>query len=220
MIRINLLAVERERTKKRGASSGAGISMIPAAQRVTVGASLILLATVLGLGWWFWYLHSKSTRIDQDIVRGEAELAQLKSVLTQVQTFEARKAQLQKRVTLIEELRKGQQGPVHVLDQISKSLPDRLWLNEITQTNADFTIHGWTTSLTALSDLIANLEATRWFKRPVEIVDSQMQSDPKTGDLVKFSIKATFVDPSAPATPPAGPGRGGAPVPPATRPGI
>lgn len=221
MIRINLLAVERERTKKRGGGGGGGGSLIPAAHRVTVGASLILLATVLGVGWWFWYLHTKSARVDDDIKRAEIEIQQLKSVLAQVQKFEARKQQLQQRVSIIEELRKGQQGPVHVLDEISKSLPDRLWLNEVTQTSADFTIHGWTSSLSALSDFVANLEATRWFKRPVEILDSQVQTDAKTGDLVKFSIKATFVDPSAPAQP-AGPGRGGAPgaPPPAGRAGM
>ena len=220
MIRINLLAVDRERTKKRG--GGRAVSsgpLIPAAHRVTIGASLILLATVLGVGWWFWYLHQKSARIDSDITKAEAEIQQLRSVLAQVQKFEARKAQLQQRVTLIEELRKGQQAPVHVLDEISRSLPDRLWLTEVTQTASDFTIFGWTTSLTALSDFVANLEATRWFKRPVEILDSQVQTDPKTGDLVKFSVKATFVDPSAPAAPPGG-GRGGSAVPPASRPGM
>ena len=219
MIRINLLAVDRERTKKRG-GGGRGGSLISSAHRVTIGASLILLATVLGVGWWFWYLHQKSGRVDQDIARAEAEIQQLRSVLAQVQTFEARKAQLQQRVTLIEELRKGQQAPVHVLDEISKSLPERLWLAEITQTGSDFTIHGWTSSLTALSDFIGNLEMTRWFRRPVEIIDSQVQSDAKTGDLVKFSIKATFVDHSAPAPQTAGPGRGGPPTPGATRPGM
>ena len=219
MIRINLLAVERERTKKRGSGSGGG-PLVPAAQRVTIGASLVLLLTLLGVGWWFWSLQQASARVDREIAQAEREIQQLKTVLAQVQTFEARKAQLQQRVTLIEELRKGQQAPVHVLDEISKSVPERLWLAELTQTGADFTIHGWTSSLTALSDFIANLEATRWFKRPVEIIDSQMQSDPKTGDLVKFSIKATFVDPSAPAAPPAPGGRGGAPTPPAARPGV
>jgi type IV pilus assembly protein PilN len=219
MIRINLLAVERERTKKRGGGGGGG-ALIPAAHRVTVGASLILLATVLGVGWWFWYLHQKSARIDSDLVKAELEIQQLRSVLAQVQKFEARKAQLQQRVTIIEDLRKGQQAPVHVLDEISKSLPERLWLTEVTQTGADFTMHGWTTSMTALSDFVANLEATRWFKRPVEILDSQMQSDAKTGDLVKFSVKAAFVDPTAPPTPPGGAGRGGPGTPPATRPGI
>jgi type IV pilus assembly protein PilN len=221
MIRINLLAVERERTKKRGGGGGGGGgSLIPAAHRVTVGASLILLATILGVGWWFWYLHTKSTRVDDDIKKAEIEIQQLKSVLAQVQKFEARKQQLQQRVSIIEELRKGQQAPVHVLDEISKSLPDRLWLAEVTQAGADFTIHGWTSSMSAVSDFVANLESTRWFKRPVEILDSQMQADAKTGDLVKFSLKATFVDPSAPATP-AGPGRGNAPgAPPASRPGM
>jgi len=90
---------------------------------------------------------------------------------------------------------------VHVLDKISRSLPERLWLTEMKQTGAEFVIAGFATSLTALSDFVANLESTKWFKRPVEIVDSQVQSDAKTGDLVRFSIKATFSDPDAPAAP-------------------
>jgi type IV pilus assembly protein PilN len=194
MIRINLLAVERERIRKR--------VLIPAAHRVTIAASLVLLATVLGIGWWFWYLHQESARIDAEIASAEAETRQLRSVLAQVQKFEARKAQLQQRVMLIERLRRGQAGPVHVLDEISRSVPDRLWLTAIEQKDEDFTLSGMTTSLTAVSDFIANLENTRWFKKPVEIIDSQVQSDAKVGDLFKFSLKAVFNDPEAPPEPP------------------
>jgi type IV pilus assembly protein PilN len=195
MIRINLLAVERGRAKKtRGA-------FISPAHRVTIGASLILIATTLGIGWWFLSLRQRSADLDRDIAKAEAEALQLRGVLAQVQKFEARKAQLTQRVTLIEELRRGQSAPVHVLDEISKSLPDRLWLTELKQADGDFTIAGFSTSLTALSDFVANLEATKWFKRPVEILDSQVQPDQKTGDLVKFSIKATLDDPTAPAAP-------------------
>ena len=200
MIRINLLSVERERKKTR--------IVIPAAQRATIGATLILLSTVLGIGWWFWSLRQQSAQLDENIAQAEVQTQQLRSVLAQVQKFEARKAQLQQRVTIIEQLRSGQSAPVHVLDEISKSLPDRLWLTDMTQTGSEFAIAGVTTSMTAVSDFIANLEATRWFKRPVEIVDSQMQTDAKAGDLVKFSIKAQFQDPSAPAT--AAGGRGAA----------
>jgi type IV pilus assembly protein PilN len=197
MIRINLLAVERERTKKRG-----GV-LIPAAHRVTIAASLVLLATVLGIGWWFWYLHQESARVDAEIAKAEIETQQLRGVLAQVQKFEARKAQLQQRVALIEQLRRGQAGPVHVLDEISRSLPDRLWLTEVAQKDKEFTLSGMTTSLTAVSDFIANLESTKWFKKPVEIIDSQVQTDAKTGDLFKFSLKAVFNDPNAPPEPPA-----------------
>ncbi len=203
MIRINLLAVERERTKKR--------VVIPAAHRVTIAASLVLLLTLLGIGWWFWYLHQKSAALDSEIARAEVEARQLRGVLAQVQKFEARKAQLQQRVTLIEQLRRGQAGPVHVLDEISRALPDRLWLTEITQKGSDFTLTGMTTSLTAVSDFIANLEGTQWFKKPVEIIDSQVQSDAKTGDLFKFSLKAVFNDPNAPPVP-AAPAKPAAPA--------
>jgi type IV pilus assembly protein PilN len=201
MIRINLLSVERERKKTR--------LVIPAAQRATIGATLILLSTVLGIGWWFWSLRQHSTQLDENIAQAEVQTQQLRSVLAQVQKFEARKAQLQQRVTLIEQLRSGQSAPVHVLDEISKSLPDRLWLTDMTQTGSEFAIAGVTTSMTAVSDFIANLEATRWFKRPVEIVDSQVQTDAKAGDLVKFSIKAQCQDPSAPVTAAAGRGAAG-----------
>ena len=150
MIRINLLAVDRERTKRSGA-------LIPAAQRVTIAASLIVIATFLGVGWWFWSLRQTSARLDADIAKGEVETQQLRSVLAQVQKFEARKAQLQQRVSLIEQLRRGQSGPVHLIDEISKAVPDRLWLIELSQKGDDFVLSGMTTSQTGLSDFVHNL---------------------------------------------------------------
>jgi type IV pilus assembly protein PilN len=194
MIRINLLAVERERTKRVR-------TVIPAAQRVTIGAGLILVLTAVAIGWWFWSLRTESARLDAEISRAEVETQQLRSVLGQVQKFEARKAQLQQRVTLIEQLRRGQTGPVHVLDEVSKSVPDRLWLTSMVQKGKEFTIDGRTTSLTALSDFVANLESSTWFTRPVEIVDSQVEPNPQSGDLVRFTIRAQFENLDAPSQP-------------------
>jgi len=201
MIRINLLTIDRTKTTKAPA-------VMPEAKRVTVGASLVLLVTVLGLGWWFWSLHEQARLLDIDIASAELDTKQLRAVLSKVQKFEARKAQLQQRVTLIEQLRKGQTAPVRVLDQISRSLPDRLWLADMKQTGNDFTLDGLATTMTALSDFVAGIEDTKWFRKPVEIVDSQVTTDPKNGDLVKFVIKATYVDPDMPA--PVTPGKPGA----------
>jgi type IV pilus assembly protein PilN len=196
MIRINLLAVDRERTRRT-------VVLIPAAHRVTIGASLLVLATFLSVAWWFWSLRQTSARLDADIAKGEVETQQLRSVLAQVQKFEARKAQLQQRVSLIEQLRRGQNGPVHLLDEISKAVPDRLWLTEMSQKGDDFVITGMTTSLTGLSDFVGNLESSTWFKKPIDIVDSQVTTDAKAGDIFKFAIKATFNNPEAPPPPPA-----------------
>jgi len=202
MIRINLLAVDRGPAKK------ARTPGVTAAQRVTIGAALILIATIVAVGWWFWALRARSAKLDDDIAQAEKEANQLRSVLAQVQKFETRKAQLQQRVTLIEQLRRGQSTPVHLLDEVSRALPDRLWLITMLQRGNDFTIEGRTTTLTGLSDFVSNLEASPWFKKPVEIVDSAVDQGPN-GDLVRFSIRATMQNPEAP--PPAAPAARGAP---------
>jgi len=170
-------------------------------------ASLIVIGTVLLVVWWYWSLHTTSIRVDEAIAAGERETQQLRSVLAQVQKFEARKAQLQQRVTLIEKLRQGQSGPVHVLDEIGKAVPERLWLTALDQKGEVFTLDGMTTSLTGVSDFVANLNGSTWFKKPVELIDSQVQTDAVNGDMFKFSVKAVFNNPDAPP-PPVAAGRG------------
>src|SRR5262249_57153082 len=143
--------------------------------------------------------------------QAEKESNQLRSVLAQVQKFETRKAQLQQRVTLIEQLRHGQNAPVHILDEVSKAIPDRLWLISMLQRGQDFTMEGRTTTLTGLSDFVSNLEASPWFKKPGEIVDSSVDQGPN-GDLVRFSVRATMQNPEAAPAPAPVAGRGAPPA--------
>lgn len=195
MIRVNLLAGDRAGTRRA--------ALIPAAHRVTLAATLIMLGTALLVGWWFWSLRQAAARLDDEIARAETETQQLRTVLSQVQKFETRKAQLQQRVTLIEQLRRGQSSPVHVLDEVSRAVPDRLWLTELTQKGQEITVAGMTTSLTGVSDFVGNLEGSAWFQRPVDIIDSEMAADAKGADLVKFSVRATIKPPDATAPAPA-----------------
>jgi type IV pilus assembly protein PilN len=203
MIRINLLAVDRGVGKKKAAAG------VTAAQRVTIGAALILLSTLVGIGWWYWSLQTESSRLDSEIARAEVEAQQLRSVLAQVQKFETEKARLQQRVTLIEQLRRGQTGPVHILDEFSKALPDRMWLVSVAQAGKDFTFDGRTTSLTGVSDFVAALQASPWFGA-VEILDSQVDQTP-AGDMVRFALRATSETPETPVAP-APAGRGAPPA--------
>lgn len=206
MIRINLLAVERERTKGR--------ALIPVAHRVTIAASLILVATALLIAWWFWALRQESVRVDEEIARAEVEMQQLRSVLGQVRQFETSKASLQQRVSLIEQLRRGQAGAVHIVDELSRALPEYTWLTEVNQQGDEFTVSGMTTSLTGVSDYIANLGASAWFKPPIELVDSQIDASQRASEpIVRFSIKARFNNPEVPAAPLAGGGRANPPPP-------
>ena len=143
------------------------------------------------MGWWFWSLQRDSANLDQQIADAERETQRLQSVIQQVAQFEARRAQLQQRVTLIEELRKGQTGPVHLLDQISKALPEAMWLTDLRQAGNDVTLEGRCTSLNSLSDFVSGLEASNLFERPVEIVDSRVEAaTTSTPELIRFSVRA------------------------------
>ena len=183
MIKINLLTVDRERAKRK--------AKFQVGQKVTVACSLILVAAALVVGWWFWSLQRQSADLDQQIADAERERTRLQSVIQQVAQFEARRAQLQQRVTLIEELRKGQTGPVHLLDQISRALPEAMWLTSLMQTGSDINIEGRCTSLNSLSDFISALEASNLFERPVEIIDSRVEpATQTTPELIRFQVKA------------------------------
>jgi len=199
MIRINLLAGERERPKTKAA--------IPfdIGQKITLVCSLILVATALSIGWWWWALNREQARIASDITEAQRETARLQSILQQVAAFNKQKQQLQQRVALIESLRKGQSGGVHMLDELSRALPDMLWLTQLKQDGGELTIEGRCTTLTALSDLVANLEHSHYFRKPVEIVDSQVDNAPAQGpELIKFALKATFAIPGMQPAPKAG----------------
>ena len=170
MIRINLIA---ERRSVKAVSKG-----FQTGQKITVIGSLLVVLTLSGVGWRYWALGQQQAQVARDLAAAQREEHRLAEILKQVAAFEVRKQQLEQRVALIDELRKGQNAPVHMVDQISRALPD----------------------------FIGNLEASRYFVRPVEIVDSVVVSgDGKTTpDLIQFTIRGTFqmagIDPLPPPT--------------------
>jgi type IV pilus assembly protein PilN len=187
VIKINLLAMDRDRAKRKA-------TVQISAREVTSGCSLILAASALVVGWYCWSLQRNSADLDQQIVEAERETVRLRNVIQQVQQFEQRRAQLQQRVTLIEQLRKGQLAPVHLLDQVSRALPGTMWLLELRQSDTEVIIEGRCTSLDALSDFVSSLEVSNLFTRPVEIIDSQVL--PAAGgasELIRFSVRARLL---------------------------
>ncbi|NOT24925.1 MAG: PilN domain-containing protein, partial [Acidobacteria bacterium] len=113
----------------------------------------------------------------------------------------------------IEELRGGQSIPVQLLDHVSRSLPDLLWLTSMTQTDSQVTLVGSSRTLMALSDFVGNLGGGSVLRRPIEIVDSQVQEGKGSGanatpDLIQFTVRAQLNRPEPkPEEAPAGRGR-------------
>jgi type IV pilus assembly protein PilN len=212
MIRINLLGGERKVQKKA--------FTFDSGRQVMVASSLLLVLTVGGIGYWYWTLMQASQKVDQDIAEAQREQTRLQSILRDVTAFDQQRDALQQRVALIEQLRGGQSIPVQLLDDVSKSLPDMLWLTDLEQKGAEVTIQGQSTTLISLSDFVGNLGNSKLLEKPVEIVNSQVDTVQVAGpgggrgagrsvDLIKFTVKAQLVPPKNAPPPPAG--RGGGP---------
>lgn len=208
MIRINLIAGERRAAKTAGRTFQVG-------QKMTVVGSLLLVLAAAVIGWRYWTLMQNQEAVTRDIDAARREESRLGEVLKQVADFEANRAQLQQRVALIDDLRKGQTAPVHMIDQISRALPEMTWLISLKQENYDITIEGRCLSLTALSDFVSNLEASAYFKRPVEIIESTVLPSTTGPQLIRFVIKGTFQMTGIEVKPP--PAKPGAKTPPAKK---
>ena len=188
MIRINLMAVERGRTtRRRGIELG---------QKVTLVCGAIFVAVVALVVWQAFSVRGETARLDDQLRLVDEELSTMADVVDRRNQFETQSAELAQRVALIEELRNGQGGPVRMLDQVSRSLPEGVWLTELRQEGADVTIQGWATGLTVLSDLVMALESSGYFARPVEIIDGQLESQ-AAGEVVRFELRAEFMLPSS-----------------------
>ena len=185
MIRINLMAVERGRTARRfGPELG---------NKVTLVCGAIFVGVVVMVVWQSFGVREETARqlrlVNQD-------LASMSDVVGRRNEFEAQSAELARRVALIEELRGRQGGPVRMLDQVSRAMPEGVWLTELRQGGADITVQGRATSLTVLSELVVALESSGYFTLPVDIVDSQFESQAE-GDVVRFELRAEFLVPSS-----------------------
>ena len=184
MIRINLLAVERQVPGRR--------FTFALGEQTTVLSSLILLVAAVLIASQFFSIRGESRALDDELAGARQEIQRLQEELEQVMLFDERRAQLQLRIALIAELQRGQVGPVQMLDQVSQNLPDSLWLTEMRQEGNVLVILGQAMTLNALSDFVANLERSGYFIPPVDLIDSQLE-----GQVVRFEVRAQFLVPGA-----------------------
>src|SRR3972149_6349212 len=128
MIRINLLAGERGKAKKK--------TTLDPGQQALIGGGLILALAAGGVGWRYLSLTRQSNQLNADIARENLEKTRPAAILQQVQRVEAQSKLAKDRGQLINSLRRDNTGPVHLLDEISSAVPDRLWLTGIKQADA------------------------------------------------------------------------------------
>jgi type IV pilus assembly protein PilN len=162
LIRINLL------TEARAAAARKKSPFLPSGARLN---NLILLggvvAGLLYIGIMALVLTSRSKSLDEDIARAQEEVARLKSIIDEVKGYEDKKASLEAKIQLINNLKTNQKGPVRLMDEISKALPDLVWLSDLTVSGDQVSLKGKTLSPNAVATYLENLKKSPFFAEPV-----------------------------------------------------
>ncbi len=209
MIRINLLSEARAaaaRRKTPAMPTGAKLNNLLFFAGILVG---VVYIAVMGL-----ILTSKRRHLDQEIGKARLEAQRLKSIIEEVKGYEDKKASLEAKIKLINDLKTNQKGPVRLMDEISKALPDLVWLSSLDASGDQITMRGRTLSPNAVSTYLENLKKSPFFAEPVF---RNLQQDGNQQGLYSWEMTISFLPAKALATPNARAPAAGSAAPPAAR---
>jgi len=162
LIRINLL------TEARAAAARKKAPILPTGARlnnlILIGgvAVAILYIAIMALA-----LTSKRRNLDEEIGKARVEAERLKSIIEEVKEYEDKKASLEEKIALINSLKTNQKGPVRLMDEISRALPDLVWLSDVAVSQDQVTMKGRTLSPNAVATYLENLKKSPFFAEPV-----------------------------------------------------
>jgi type IV pilus assembly protein PilN len=183
MIKINLVAetpaassIQAERPQfSLGAKQGDIILLIV----------LALALVVVGTQWFL--LTSKRSELREIESQRRRERDELLVYIKKVEELEARREALRHKIDVINELKRNQQGPVRILDEVSRALPELVWLSSLKLAGNSVEIGGSAMDENAVANYISNLDASPFFDEPVLKNLSRGR-----GDTFGFSLTFTF----------------------------
>jgi type IV pilus assembly protein PilN len=127
--------------------------------------------------------------------RLEAEIVELEKSIAEIDGLERQKERLLARMEIIEQLQRSRPEIVHLFDEVSRQLPEGVYLTGMKQTGTAVELKGVAQSSTRVSALMRQVDASEWLADPgvvrVETTDqgparqaefvvnlSQVSSDP------------------------------------------
>jgi type IV pilus assembly protein PilN len=164
MIKINLVG-ERKRPAAPGPSQLKGIQ-----EGANVGLwaliGLVLAGVLITLGH-LYIVNGKVQDMKAQVAAAEEEVKELEPYIKEVEEFKAKKAELERKVQVINQLKTNQRGPVQIMDQVSRALPELLWLTKLEATATTITISGEAFNTNAVANFIENLDRVPEFQEPI-----------------------------------------------------
>ncbi|NCP02326.1 MAG: PilN domain-containing protein [Deltaproteobacteria bacterium] len=150
MIKINLLPVRAAQKKER----------VRAQMSILV---LSLVAVSLACGAEYYRMSSSLDAKRREIAAVDAQVNQLKKEIGEVSRYKKEQEALQKKLEVLQVLKDGRSGPVHLLDELNRALPDKVWLTSYSINGAAANLNGIAVNEDAVASFMERLGASPYY---------------------------------------------------------
>ncbi|HEY4597275.1 MAG TPA: PilN domain-containing protein, partial [Thermoanaerobaculia bacterium] len=135
-----------------------------------------------------WYLQNQKLEAKQkEVADAQHEVDQLASLIKEVEEYKDKKAELERKIGIINDLKANQRGPVRVMDYISRALPELLWLDSMSMRSSSITVEGRAFNTNAVANFIDNLDKVPEFDEPL-----LKSTDLQAGGIYKFRVDFNY----------------------------
>jgi type IV pilus assembly protein PilN len=156
----------------------------------------VLLGGVISVLIFFWISSQISFQREQNQLLQD-ENRRLDDKIKNIAALESEISALQARQQAVEDLQADRNLPVHLLTELSRQLPDGVFVSNMRQESQSVVLQGQAQSNERVSELLRNLSKnTRWFGRPelIEIIAGSITLSP--GDIrrvANFTLRVHLV---------------------------
>lgn len=195
MIRINLLKPETKEIKE--VARAAPVAEVKEKKAPPL-ANIILILVVVILAGLFFLQKRALDQEKQRLAAAQEEKRQLAYVSEKLVELQKQKEIFEKKIDLITSLKAQQPIAVIILNEISKCLPDWVWLTELNYENRLIQIRGNALSNNLIADFIRNLEDSPYLQN----VDLKSSVQRTSGDqtYLEFALTLQFLLPQPEAS--------------------
>ncbi len=165
MIKINLVSAGPEAAATRKATPEISLGSHQ-------GDIILLVALSIGLvitGSWWYMLHSHVTELRGVKAQRTTERNDLQKYIDKVVELEAKRAELKAKIDTIRQLKENQKGPVRILDEVSRAMPDLVWLTALNLAGTHVTLNGMALDENAFANYVDSLNASPFFSEPTVV---------------------------------------------------
>lgn len=159
----------------------------------------LMIGVLAALGYWYWNKRELKNR-EVVVAEKSVEAQKLEGIINEVEQYQRRKDNLQQRIDLINQLKQNQKGPVRIMDQISRDLPDLVWLDNMDINGGRIALSGRGLNPNAIALFIENVKNDPYFEEPQVGAVTQVSAAPL---VYGFDMNFAFTYAPKNAAPPA-----------------